>query len=428
MIDIQKKLKEDRIDYIQYQFTNLIGEFKEVEFPALIWEDMKEGTGIDGSSLGFLGIEQSDIKILPDLSTYRILPYNKRIASIICDMHNNDGKPYSSCPRQILRRQVEKINSLGYSFFVRPELEWYFLTKDLNPADKGSYMDTPPKDQFHQLRRLICDDLIEAKIPLKTSHHEVGPSQQEVELIEKPALSQADNVQIAKMLIKLRAHENDMIASFMPKFFIDEAGSGLHIHQYLMKDGKNVFAGGENQISDSLRYYIGGIQKHVIAISAILNPLTNSYQRLVPDHEAPVFTSWGIGNRTALLRVPGYEKSARVEYRAGDAGMNIYLGIAVLLAAGMDGIKHKIEPNIPTSKNSDNLSQAEREKLGINQMPRTLKESLDGFENDKLISKVLGEKFMKKYLSLKHQELFEYEKIKESKERQKWEITRYINC
>ena len=428
MMDIPKKLKEDRIDYIQFQFTNLNGEFKEVEFPAIIWEDMKGGTGIDGSSLGFLSIEQSDIKIIPDLSTYSVLSYNKRIARFICDIYNNDGKPYNACPRHILKRQLEKIKSQGYLLLVRPELEWYFITKDLNPADKGTYMDMPPKDEFHELRRSICDDLIEAKIPIKTIHHEVGPSQQEVEFIENPALFQADNVQTAKTLIKIRAHENDMIASFMPKPFTEEAGSGLHIHQYLMKDGKNIFAGEGTQISENLRYYIGGIQKHVIAISAILNPLINSYHRLKPNYEAPVFTSWGIGNRTALIRVPGYEKSARIEYRAGDSGMNIYLGIAVLLAAGMDGIKHKIEPNIPTSKNSDNLTQKEREELGIKQLPKNLKESLEACEKNKLILKVLGEQCVKKYLSLKFEELSEYEKAKTSGDMRKWELTRYLNC
>ena len=427
MMDIPTRLKEDKIDYIQFQFTDLLGGFKEVEFPATIWEDMKEGTGIDGSSLGFLGTEQSDIKVLPDLSTYRVLPYNKRIACFICDLFNNNGKPFDGSPRQILKRQLKKIASLGYTFLVRPELEWYFLTKDLNPADIGKYMDTPPMDEFHQLRRIICDDLIEAKIPLKTIHHEVGPSQQEVEFVEKPALEQADNVQIAKMLIKLRTHENNLIACFMPKPLELEAGSGLHIHQYLMKDGRNVFADGENQVSDTLRYYIGGIQKYINAISAILNPLTNSYQRLIPNHEAPVFTSWGIGNRTTLIRVPGYEKSARVEYRAGDAGMNIYLGFAILLAAGIDGIKNKIEPNIPISNNSDNLTQAERDKLGIKQLPRTLKESLKAFDGNKLILKVLGEKTMKKYLSMKNEELVEYEKIKTPEDKLNWELSRYLN-
>lgn len=428
MMDVPKKLKEDNIDYIQFQFTNLIGEFKEVEFPAIIWESMKEGTGIDGSSLGFLSTEQSDIKILPDLSTYRVLPYNKRIARFICDIYTNNDKPYNACPRHILKRQLEKVNSQGFLFLIRPELEWYFITKDLNPADKGGYMDMPPKDKFHELRRSICDDLIETEIPIKTIHHEVGPSQQEVEFIEKSALFQADNVQTAKTLIKIRAHENDMIASFMPKPFTEEAGSGLHIHQYLMKDGKNIFVGEGKHINDNLRYYIGGIQKHVAAISAILNPLINSYHRLKPNHEAPVFTSWGIGNRTALIRVPGYEKSARIEYRAGDSGMNIYLGIAVLLAAGMDGIKHKIEPNIPISKNTDNLTQNEREELGIKQLPRNLKESLEACENNKIIAKVLGEKCLNKYLKLKFEELSEYEKAKTSGNTQQWELTRYINC
>ena len=409
MMEISKKLEIDEIEYIQFMFTNLIGELKEVEFPANLWEEMVDGTGIDGSSLGFLDTQQSDLRIIPDLNTYRVSPYNKKIAIFISNICSNDGKPYSGCSRYILKRQLKKVESKNLIFLIRPELEWYFMTKDLKPADSGTYMDTPPKDIFHQLRRSICSDLIKMQIPVKTFHHEAGPAQQEIEFIAKPALVQSDNVQIAKMLIKMRAYENELIASFMPKPFPHEAGNGLHIHQYLEKNGKNLFSEADNEISEILRYYIGGIQKHVEAISAILNPLISSYQRLTPHHEAPVFTSWGIGNRTALIRVPGYEKSARVEYRAGDAGMNIYLGTALLLAAGMEGIKHKIEPNIPTSMNSDLLTKEEREKLGIKELPRTLSAALKAFEEDKLVLKVLGEVQTKKYLSIKYQELSDYE-------------------
>jgi len=416
MIDISKKLELDEIEFIQFMFTNLIGELKEVEFPANLWEEMVEGTGIDGSSLGFLGTEQSDLKIIPDLNTYKISPYNKKVAIFISNIYYNDGKPYSGCSRYILNKQLKKIESKNLMFLIRPELEWYFMTKDLKPADNGTYMDTPPKDALHQLRRSICSDLIKMQIPVKTIHHEAGPAQQEIEFIAKPALIQSDNVQIAKMLIKLRAYENDLIANFMPKPFANEAGNGLHIHQYLEKNGKNLFSERDNEVSENLRYYIGGIQKHVEAISAILNPLISSYQRLTPHHEAPVFTSWGIGNRTTLIRVPGYEKSARVEYRAGDAGMNIYLGTALLLAAGMDGIKHKTEPNIPTSMNSDLLTKEEREKLGIKELPRTLSAALKAFEEDKLVLKVLGEKQTKKYLSIKYQELSDYEHQLKSEE------------
>ncbi|TFG20786.1 MAG: glutamine synthetase, partial [Promethearchaeota archaeon] len=272
MMEISKKLELDEIEYIQFMFTNLIGELKEVEFPANLWKEMGEGTGIDGSSLGFLGTEQSDLKIIPDLNTYRVSRYNKKIAIFISDIYNNNGKPYSGCSRHILKRQLKKIESKDLNFLIRPELEWYFMNKDLKPADNGTYMDTPPKDAFHHLRRSICSDLIKMQIPVKTFHHEAGPAQQEIEFIAKPALVQSDNVQIAKMLIKMHAYENDLIASFLPKPFPNEAGNGLHIHQYLERNGKNLFSEGDNEVSENLRYYIGGIQKHVDAISAILNP------------------------------------------------------------------------------------------------------------------------------------------------------------
>jgi glutamine synthetase len=212
----------------------------------------------------------------------------------------------------------------------------------------------------------------------------------------------------------------------MPKPFENLAGNGLHIHQYLTKNGDNIFSDKEMGISEFLRFYIGGIQHHINAISAVLNPSTNSYKRLTPHHEAPVYVSWGVGNRTALIRVPGYENSARIEYRAGDAMMNIYLGSAVLLAAGLDGIKNKIEPNVPTTKNVDLLNGEERKNLSIKKLPASLEDSLLAFEKSSFIKKTLGKEFMKIYLDLKYSELQEFELAKSNKKEKEWERNKYL--
>lgn len=428
MKDFSKIFEEKSIDYIQFHFTSLIGEFKEVEFPAKIWEELKEGTGIDGSSIGFLKTEQSDIKVVPDLNTFAIIPWNNRIGRFICDITDNKGNIYPMCPRGILKKQINVATSLGYEFLTRPELEWYFLTNDLKPADNGTYMDMPPKDHLDELRRQITDDMLEMDIKVKTIHHEVSSGQHEIEFLSYNALYQADNVQTAKLIIKTESYYNDLIATFIPKPFSTEAGNGLHIHQYLSQEGKNIFANKEQGISDQLRYYIGGIQKHVNAITAVLNPITNSYRRLTPNHEAPVYNTWGIGNRAALIRVPGYEKSARVEYRAGDAAMNIYLGTALLLASGLDGIKNKIEPNMPLKENIDNLNDERRSYLGINPLPRSLDQSLNSFKNSRLIKDVLGKDVVKKFIELKEKELEEYNKASNTGNDSDWELRRFIFC
>jgi glutamine synthetase len=427
MRDFKKLFEEKGIDYIQFQFTTISGDFKAIEFPSKIWDDMKEGTGIDGSSLGFLKTEQSDMQAIPDLNSFAILPWNQRIGRFICDLADNKGKAHPLCPRGILKKVLENIKSMGYECLTRPELEWYFINDDSEPIDRGSYLDLPPKDIYHELRRQISDDMIEMGIGVKVFHHEGGPGQQEIEFLANNALYQADNVQTSKMIIKIESDYEGIISSFMPKPFPSEAGSGLHLHQYLNKNGQNAFTNENKGVSDLLRHYIGGIQKHVRAISAILNPITNSYKRLIPNREAPVFNSWGIGNRTALIRVPGYETSARIEYRAGDAAMNIYLGTAVLIAAGFDGIKNKIEPNVHTTKNVDTLDNQERKNLGITKLPEKLEESLISFEEDKFFENILGKELKKIYLDIKYAELQEYEIAKANKNENEWEFRKYIN-
>jgi len=426
MKDFLELFKEKSIDYIQFQFTTILGEFKCVEFPAKIWEDMKEGAGIDGSSLGFLKTEQSDMKVVPDLNTFAILSWNHRVGRFICDITDNKGIAYPICPRGVLKRILSDSSSKGYEFLTRPELEWYLLSNDREFTDKGAYMDVPPKDSFHELRRKITDDMISMGIKLKTIHHEVGPSQHEVEFLANNALYQADNVQTAKMIVHVESYCKNLISTFMPKPFPLVAGSGLHIHQYLVNSGKNIFADADAGVSDLLRYYIGGIQKRVDAISAILNPITNSYKRLIPNHEAPVYVSWGVGNRTALIRVPGYEKSARVEYRAGDAAMNIYLGTALLLASGLDGIKNKIEPNTPITEDLDSLTEEKRKTLGIKKLPQSLQKALEAFENSKFIKKILGKQLVDIYVEIKREEIDQYQIAKNDGKEVKWELDKYL--
>ncbi|MFX1570974.1 MAG: glutamine synthetase family protein [Promethearchaeota archaeon] len=422
----KSSFEEKKIDYIQFQFTTILGEFKVVEFPVEIWEDLKSGTGIDGSSLGFLTTEQSDMRIVPDYETFAVLPWNPRVGRFICDLTDNNNKPYPTCPRGVLKKVISKAHSMQFEYKTRPELEWYFITKDLKPADKGTYMDMFPKDKFQDLRRQITDDMINMNIGVKTIHHEVGFGQHEVEFTANDALIQADNVQTAKLITKVRAYYNDFICTFMPKPFEDMAGNGLHIHQYLIKNGINAFSNSDRSLSNILRYFIGGIQHHIRGISAILNPTTNSYKLLTPHHEAPVFNSWGIGNRTSLMRVPGYESSARVEYRAGDAMMNIYLGSALLLAAGLEGIRRNIEPNQPTSKNIDLLTDEERYELKIERLPKDLEESLKAFENSSFIKKTLGKKLMEIFINLKYGELQEYEIAKANGKENDWEFHKYL--
>ena len=405
MQDFEQIFKEKEIEYIQFQFTTIFGDLKAVEFPVKIWDTMKNGTGVDGSSLGFLSTEQSDMKAVPDYSTFAILPWEPRVARFICDMYDNHGNPHPADPRSILKRVINKAEKMGFNYKTRPELEFYFLDSEGEPFDNGLYMDTGPFDPLASLRREITDDMIEMGMGVKTIHHECGNGQHEIEFTTLDALHQADNVQTAKLIAKTRALFNGVICTFMAKPILDQAGSGLHIHQYLTKDGENAFSDEKEKISDTLKFFVGGILEHVDEITAFLNPTTNSYKRLVPGHEAPVYKSWGVGNRTALIRVPGYENKARIEYRAADAATNIYLASALLLAAGLDGIEKKIEPIKPTTKNIENLSDKEREDMEITGLPRTLEEALNYTEKSSFVREILGDLIVDIFIREKRKEI-----------------------
>ncbi len=428
MKDFVDLFQDKNVEFIQFQFTTILGDFKGVEFPVSIWEEMKHGTGIDGSSIGILETEQSDMRIVPDLDTFSILPWNPKIARFICDIHDNQGFPHPCCTRALLKGILKDAADMGYNYKTRPELEWYFLNHELEPADSASYMDLLPNDMLDFLRREIANEMMKMGLDIKTIHHENGPGQQEIEFQANEALKQADNLQTAKLISKIKAQQNDLIATYLPKPIPKVEGSGLHIHQYLTQNGENVFADEKGGISQILRYYIGGIQKHINSISAILNPITNSYKRLVAHYEAPVYISWGVSNRTALIRVPGYEESARIEYRAGDGAMNIYLGSGILLAAGLNGIKNKIEPTRETTKNIYKMDAEERETLGIKILPRSLEESLDYFEESEFIKNILGNDLFTSFLKKKQEEIQAYKKAKSNNVERAWEFDHYLNC
>ena len=258
-------------------------------------------------------------------------------------------------------------------------------------------------DSQASLRLNIADQMARMGIPPKTIHHEVGPGQNEIELVVREVLAQCDNTQTTKLIAKQNAHAAGILCTFMPKPFLGQAGSGMHIHQILMRDEENVFAGNEREVSDTLRYYVGGILAHVDEITAITNPTTNSYKRLVPGHEAPVYKSWGVANRTALLRVPGYENKARIEFRATDGATNIYLASALLLAAGIDGITSQIEPNDPTTANVEQFTEQERADLGIGTLPSSLGAALDVLDRGSFARSILGDGITDAFLAAKRQ-------------------------
>ncbi|MHA1991862.1 MAG: glutamine synthetase family protein [Candidatus Hodarchaeales archaeon] len=421
--NILKLIKVNGLKFIRFQFTDIFGYLRGVEIPAInISRFLGEGIGVDGSSIGFLTPESSDLRLIPDLTTFRLLPWNKQIGFIICDVRSSDGSELACDPRTILKKQLGKILDIGYKSEVRPEIEYYILD-DLSPADDAEYMDLEPFDKFGQLRRKIMDYCLELGIPVKYGHAEVGPGQQEIELGFSDPLLAADQVQLMKQSIRVVADQSDYQATFMPKPLSDTAGNGLHVHQRLLKDGKSIF--GENGITDLCKYYIGGLLNYAPNMTAFLNPITNSYQRMVAGYEAPIYLSWGVGNRTALIRVPGYESSVCIEYRGADGAANIYITFALQLEAGILGIKNNLMPPDQTTEDVSKFSTEERKSRNINQLPGSLKTALDKIEENNFIRDVLGEDFIQIFKKRKEKEMKEFTNEKNTDSN--WELTKFIN-
>lgn len=369
----------------------------------------------------------------PDLDTFAIFPWRPqqgKVARFLCDIYRPDGTPFAGDPRHVLKRTVQEAAEMGYQMDVGPECEFFlFHTDDEgNPTtithEKAGYFDVGPLDLGENARRDMILTLEDMGFVVEASHHEDAPAQHEIDFHYDEALKTADDIMTFKLAVKTIAKRHGLYASFMPKPKTGVNGSGMHINMSLARDGVNVFYDGQdcNHLSKEGYWFIGGIMKHIAAITAITNPLVNSYKRLVPGYEAPVYIAWSMRNRSPLIRIPAQTGTTqRIELRSPDSATNPYLAIAVCLAAGLDGIRNQIEPPASVEGNIFAMSEEEREKAGIKCLPTSLAEAIDGLEQDALIREVLGEHISRKYIEAKKEEWKEYCAAVSS-----WEIDRYL--
>lgn len=403
--DVLKIVKDKKVKFIKIWFVDILGQLKSFTITDRELEGaFKEGMGFDGSSIeGFARIHESDLVAVPDASTFEILPWRPQaedaVARMFCDVLNPDGTPYDGDTRYILKKNLEAAKKLGYTMYLGPELEYFYFKNDKTTEilDEGGYFDFLPLDEAHDLRRDTILILEKMGIRVEYSHHEVSPSQHEIDLRYQDALTMADNVITYKVVVKQVAHDKGVYASFMPKPVFGINGSGMHTHQSLFKGDKNAFFEPKDKynLSDAAKSYVAGILKHVPEITLVLNQWVNSYKRLVPGYEAPAYISWARRNRSALVRVPMYkpgkEKATRIELRSPDPSCNPYLAFSLMLAAGLEGMKKKYKLPQPIEKDIFHMTEEEREAEGIHSLPGSLIEALELFENSELVRKTLGE-------------------------------------
>lgn len=418
---VLKIIEENDIKFIKLWFTDILGFLKSFTVPKEeIEKAFNEGIGFDGSSIeGFARIDESDMVAIPDPSTFAILPWRpkeKGVARVFCDIYTPDGQPFPGDPRYILKKNLERAKEMGFTYYVGPELE-YFYFKDPCKAeilDKGGYFDLIPRDEALDLRRetvLFCEAL---GMKIEYSHHETAPSQHEIDLRYEEALIMADNVMTYRLVVKEVAYRQGVYATFMPKPLFGENGSGMHTHMSLFQGARNAFFDpqGKYHLSDIALYFVGGLLKYAPEITSVTCQWVNSYKRLVPGYEAPVYLSWAQKNRSDLIRVPMYkpgkEEATRIEFRSPDPACNPYLAFSVMLAAGLAGIKEKINPPEPVEENVYMMSAAERERKGIKQLPGGLLEAIQLTERSKLVKEALGEHIFEHFIENKKLEWDRY--------------------
>ncbi len=428
-------VKEQDIKFIYLQFTDIHGIIKSFEINSKRIEDfMQDGENFDGSSItGYGAIEESDKVAIPDPSTFYLLPWRtkNKVARIICDIYKPDGDRYEGDPRGILQKVVDKAKKHGYTYYCAPELEFFVLSKDTQEAfglsDMRGYFDYDPYDINEMMRYRIAEYCDAMGIEIEALHHEVAVSQHEVDFRYDKAVESADNTITLKAIIKTVAAQNDMTATFMPKPFPGINGSGMHVHQSLWQDGKNIFydESDPDYISLTMKKWISGQLRHARAMCAVLSSWPNSYKRLVPGYEAPVYVAWGFRNRSPLIRVPdfhGKPSAARNEIRCPDPAGNPYLQFAVLLATGLDGVlANDIDLYEPTDQNVYHFSTKDLEKAGIISLPGSLREALTEFRNSEFMKEVFDEEPFKNFYYAKLEEYDAY-RINVSQ----WERDRYI--
>ncbi len=422
--EILKTVNREKVRFLRLQFTDLLGALKNVEVPRSQFEKALDGQIMfDGSSIeGFVRIEESDMLLVPDLDTFRVNPWTSpdgtRVGRIICDIYRPDGTPFEGCPRLALKRQVAEAKKAGFTMVVGPEAEFFLFQKDergqtlVETHDVGGYFDLTPVDLGEECRRDIVVVLESMGFEVEAAHHEVAPGQHEIDFKYAEAVDCADNIATFRFVVKKVSLDHGLHATFMPKPILGVNGSGMHCHQSLIDaKGNNAFYAKSQpwQLSKVALGYIGGILKHAKAFVAVTNPLVNSYKRLVPGYEAPTNIAWSEKNRSPLVRVPAKrEMSTRCEVRVPDPACNPYLSIAVMLAAGLDGIRGKLDPGPPVNKNIFAMSQREKRRLKIDELPANLSAALDTLQKDKVILEALGDHIAEHFLRAKRQEWAEY--------------------
>ena len=434
--DIFRMVEEEDVEFIRLQFTDIFGTLKNIAITSSQLEKALDNKCMfDGSSVeGFVRIEESDMYLYPDYDTFEIFPWRPqqgKVARLICDVHTPDGKPFEGDPRWILKKTIKEANEMGYRFDVGPECEFFLFHTDDNGLpttlshEKAGYFDLGPNDLGENIRRDMVLTLEDMGFEIEASHHEVAPAQHEIDFKYDEVLKTADNIQTFKMTVKTIAKRHGLYATFMPKPKFGISGSGMHINMSLAtEEGKNIFADEKGKIglSDDAYHFIAGIMKHARGMSAITNPLVNSYKRLVPGYEAPVYIAWSAKNRSPLIRIPASRgNGTRVELRNPDPTANPYLVLALCLAAGLDGIKNKIEVPESVDCNIYEMTPGERRAAGIENMPADLKEAVDCLVADEFLCSVLGEHITTKYVEAKMKEWENY-----TTRVSQWEIDEYL--
>lgn len=433
--DILKLAEEEDVEFIRLQFTDILGNLKNVAITSSqLQKALDNQCMFDGSSIeGFVRIEESDMYLYPDYSTLEIFPWRPqqgKVARLICDVYRANGQPFEGDPRYVLKRAIQEAQKMGYTFNVGPECEFFLFHTDENTLpttithEQAGYFDLGPIDFGENARRDMVLTLEDMGFEIEASHHEVAPAQHEIDFRYDEALRTADNIMTFKLAVKTIAKRHGLHATFMPKPKYGVSGSGMHINMSLSKDGKNIFQDSSNElgISKEARWFIGGLLKHIKGMAAITNPLVNSYKRLVPGYEAPVYVAWSTKNRSPLIRVPAVGgEGTRIELRSPDPSANPYLTLAVCLRAGLDGIQNKIEPPAGVDRNIFDMTEEQRREAGIGALPTTLLEAVQELEKDTFIQEVLGGHVSEKYIEAKKKEWDRYRAQVTD-----WEINEYL--
>lgn len=434
--DIINLVKENGVKFIRLQFTDMLGSLKNVAITDKQLEKaLNNECMFDGSSIkGFSRIEESDMNLRPNLDSFVIFPWRPqqgKVARLICDVYRPDGTPFEGDPRYVLKRVIAEAEELGYTMHVGPECEFFLFETDGNgdattkTQDKAGYFDLAPTDLGENVRRDMTLALEDMGFEIEASHHEVAEGQNEIDFKFGDALTTADKIMTFKLVVKSIAQRYGLFASFMPKPIFGINGSGMHINMSLFKDGKNIFVNekDKNGLSKVAYNFIAGLLKNIKGIAAVTNPLVNSYKRLVPGYEAPVYMAWSCKNRTSLIRVPASRGSGtRIELRCPDPSANPYLVLACLLKAGLEGIKENLQPPAEIEANIFKMSDEERKSQGIDNLPNNLYEAINYMKESEIVKEALGEHIFNNYIEAKYDEWDDYRVHVHD-----WEINNYLN-